>query len=300
MPTSVRLEAPAKLNLGLAILSQRPDGYHDLLSVFQAITWADTVEVASIDEGIHVGCSDPGLPTGRENLVWQAADLVRRSFRISSGVDIRVDKRIPAGAGLAGGSSDAAATMRGLARLWDIPAGDEAWLTLCAQIGSDVPFFWKGGTAIVEGRGERVTPLRERGSLAFVVAVPPVQVSTAWAYRQVSPPFPAASAYRRRVEALRRGEMNLSEFCRRLENTFQHVVEQHYPVVRDVRESLLASGATSALMSGSGSAVFGVFDSDDRARSAAQSVEETVGGRAMGTVVRVCRTAQPPTDGSRA
>lgn len=283
MPDSLRLDAPAKLNLGLIILARRPDGYHDLLSVFQAISWTDTIALApSSDGAIHLTCTDPDLPSGPENLVWRAAELVRRAFDVSCGVTIHLEKRIPSGAGLGGGSSDAATTMRGLAHLWGIEASEATWLDLCAQIGSDVPFFWHSGTAIVEGRGERVTPLPTQEPLTFVVAVPPVHVSSAWAYRQLAPPFPDASEYRARVKALRRGDMPLSEFCRKLDNTFQPIVEQHYPEVRETRERLLALGATTALMSGSGSAVFGVFSDAGDARQAVDRLRDA-------TIVRLSR-----------
>jgi len=270
----LHLEAPAKLNLGLLILGRRPDGYHDLVSVFQTISWTDAIALAPADEEIHLTCSDPALPTGPENLVMRAAAIVRRTFGITCGVTIHLEKRIPTGAGLGGGSSDAAATMRGLALLWEIEAEEETWLGLCARIGSDVPFFWRGGTAIVEGRGERVTPLAEQERLTFVVAVPPVHVSTLWAYGQLSPPFSDASEYRTRVEALRRSDLSLSEFCRKLESTFQPVVERHYPQVRETRERLLALGATSALMSGSGSAVFGVFEDEQKANEATERLAQ--------------------------
>ena len=273
MAAVLHLTAPAKLNLGLSVLGLRPDGYHDLLSVLQTISWADTLTLAPADVGIRLTCSRADLPSGPENVVWRAAELVRTTHGLSCGVEIHVEKRIPAGAGLGGGSSDAAATMRGLARLWNIEVGDEEWLKLCAQVGSDVPFFWYGGTAIVEGRGERVTPLPKQEPLVFLVAVPEVRVSTPWAYRQLVPPFADARAFQDRVEALRNGHVALSEFCRVLTNDFQPLVERHFPVVRETREALLNAGATSALMSGSGSAVFGVFEdrrSADHALAALQ------------------------------
>ena len=185
MSVPLVIDAPAKINLGLAILGRRADGYHDLLSVFEAISWSDRLTLSRAPEGITLACPGSDLPSGPENLVWRAADLVRRRFGISRGVRIVLDKRIPAGAGLGGGSSDAAATVRGLDRLWEIGASEDELAEVCAVLGSDVPFFLRAalggnGTAIVEGRGEIVTPLPAQETLHMVVAAPPVHVSTPW------------------------------------------------------------------------------------------------------------------------
>jgi len=275
MAPTISVAAPAKVNFGLAILGRRPDGYHDILSVFQAVSWADHLALDATPSGITVACSQPEgwppVPAGRDNLVWRAAELVARHFRRPHGVAIRLEKRIPAGAGLGGGSSDAAATLRALAALWEIDAKETEWLDLCARLGSDVPFFFhalgpgSSGTAIVEGRGERIRMLPPQEPLILVIAVPTTSVSTAWAYRQVQPPYRDHAAYRARVEALAAGTMTLRTFCRELENDFEPIVERHVPAIAELHRGLVEAGAVTALMSGSGSAVFGIFG--DRAQA---------------------------------
>ena len=284
MSDKIHTAAPAKVNLGLAVLGRRPDGYHDLLSVFQAVSWSDEITLTPSGHGITLTCSAPELPVGPENLVWRAAELVRSHFRIQQRVAIHLEKRIPHGAGLGGGSSDAAATMRGLADLWGIGADVDEWLGLCAQIGSDVPFFWRGGTAVVEGRGERVTPLPPQEDVPMVVAVPPVQVSTSWAYGQLRPPFPDSSAYRERVRLLAEGAISLRAFCVSLSNDFEPVIERALPAIRDVRTRLADAGAVAAVMSGSGAAVVGVFAEQDDARRALQALHGDIVARQVSCV----------------
>lgn len=283
----ITVTAPAKINLGLAITGRRSDGFHDLISVFQTVSWSDELEFSQADD-ISLSCSDTDLPIGPDNLVWRASELVRKHFGIQSGARIHLRKSIPWGAGLGGGSSDAAATLLGLAKLWDIEADESIWLGLCAELGSDVPFFLRGGTAVVTGRGEHVEPLlvkRNSAPLTFVVAVPPISVSTPWAFRTLASHFageyPNASEYRESVDALRNGTMTLRAFCEQLTgwNTFQPIVESHHPEIAEVRHRLTDAGAIVALMSGSGSAVFGAFDTVSKADSALASLDTRV--RAM-------------------
>jgi len=286
----ITISAPAKINLGLAVTGRRSDGFHDLISVFQTVSWSDELEFTEAD-GLSLSCSDSDLPAGPDNLVWRAADLVRKRFGIRSGVHMHLHKSIPWGAGLGGGSSDAAATLRGLAKLWCIETDESVWLDLCAELGSDVPFFLRGGTAVVTGRGEHVEPLpvtRDFSPRAFVVAVPPVTVSTPWAFRVLASHFagtyPDACEYRKYVDALRNATLTLRAFCERLDgwNTFQSVVETHHPEIADVRRRLSDAGALVALMSGSGSAVFGVFATASDADRALASLG--AGVRAMRVV----------------
>ncbi len=284
MADRLKLQAPAKVNLGLSVLGKRADGYHDILSVFQAVSWYDEVTVELAGRDIELTCSDPGLPNGPRNLIWRAADVARQRFGVDAGVSIHLDKRIPVGAGLGGGSSDAAAVLRALKTLW----GDEhdvgEWLEICSTIGSDVPFFWRCGTAVVEGRGERVRPLGARENLAMVVAFPAVHVNTAWAYDLLRAPYGESSEYRSRVRALADGAMGLAEFCGRLDNTFQAPVEHEHPEVGRLRLCLIEAGATTALMSGSGSSVFGIFPDRPSALDALGRLSADVSAREVACV----------------
>jgi 4-diphosphocytidyl-2-C-methyl-D-erythritol kinase len=288
MTESIDTIAHAKLNLGLCITGRRSDGFHDLISIFQTVSWPDMLRhVAAPD--VSLTCSHPDLSTGTDNLVRRAADLVQRCFGIDTGARIHLEKTIPWGAGLGGGSSDAAAVLRGLSRLWNIDAPKAQWLELGAELGSDVPFFLCGGTALVTGRGEHVQQLTNiaTDNLAFLVAVPPVSVSTPGAFRMLAEAatgtYPDASPYREAVTALRDRKIGMLEFCRALDgwNTFQSAVEERYPAIRDLRREIIGAGAEVALMSGSGSAVFGVFRSISNARKALESLGDEIVARVV-------------------
>jgi 4-diphosphocytidyl-2-C-methyl-D-erythritol kinase len=280
--------AHAKLNLGLCITGRRSDGFHDLISIFQTVSWPDMLRHVTAPD-VSLTCSHPDLPTGPDNLVHRAAELVQRHFGIGTGARIHLEKTIPWGAGLGGGSSDAAAVLRGLSRLWNIDAPHAQWLELSARLGSDVPFFLHGGTALVTGRGEHVHPLTNIATddLAFLVAVPPVRVKTPDAFRMLSEvaagTYPDASPYREAVTALRERKIGMLDFCRTLDgwNTFQSAVEERHPVIRDLRENIADTGAEVALMSGSGSAVFGVYRNISNARRALDSLGDGIVARVV-------------------
>lgn len=290
MPGRLIVRAPAKINLGLAVLGLRSDGYHNIVSVFQAIDWQDTLEMSSAGQSIELSCGMDGVPADHRNLVWRAVALARQEYDVQQGVCIDLHKGIPAGAGLGGGSSDAAAALRGVKNLFNLPGSEDNWLALCARIGSDVPFFWRGGTARVEGRGERVVPLGLTERIWFVVAVPRVHVSTAWAYASLPGTLPEPGSFVERVDALQSGAISLLDFSRDIPNDFESVVEAVHPEIGRLRKHLLREGAVNARMSGSGSAVFGVFARQCDAERALLSLPENV--RAQ------CCEALPPSDWS--
>ena len=273
---SLELAAPAKLNLGLSVLGKRPDGFHDILSVFQTISLTDSILLTDTVREISMTRDAPGIPSGPDNLVWKAAEAVRAHFGIKGGVHMELRKRIPSGAGLGGGSSDAAAVIRGLVELWNIDATSGELHEIAARLGSDVPFFLIGGTALVEGRGERITPLVVEGSAHFIVATPRVHVATGWAYGVLPQPFSPAEAYRSRISRLARGELSLLDFCAELKNDFEAPVSSHHPEIAEARSRLLDAGATHAMMTGSGSAVFGVFASEHQATAALAALPDDV------------------------
>ena len=267
--------APAKVNLGLHVLRRRPDGFHDLATVFLPLDWADEI-AAEPAAGLSVSSSDPALPTDDGNLVVRAARALAAHTGTSEGARLHLDKRVPYGAGLGSGSSDAAATLRLLTRLWglDVPAPELARLAL--DLGSDVPFFLDPVPSAGAGRGERLTPLAAPGGAAWrcpfplVVAVPPVHVSTATAFAGVVPddrdrPDLAAAVV----------SDDLDRWRREVTNDFQPAVEAAHPPVRAVRQSLEAAGAARALLSGTGSAVVGVFERLSAAQAAAAALAPT-------------------------
>ena len=183
MAELLTLRVPCKVNLYLEVVGRRPDGYHDLRTVMQAVDLCDELELATREDGrIALNCSDPALPMGDGNLVVRAARMMQERSGTRRGADLALRKRVPVGGGLGGGSADAALTLLGLDRLWGLDTGREALTEMAASLGSDVAFFLHGGTALCEGRGERVTPVPCGGEFSYVLVTPSVGVSTREVY----------------------------------------------------------------------------------------------------------------------
>lgn len=269
----VEVLAPAKLNLFLEVLGRRADGYHEIETVMVAVSLCDTLTVRDDPSGeIRLRCSDPALPVGADNLVIQAADRLREATGCRRGARIELAKAIPARAGLAGGSSDAAATLAALDRLWDLRMGPERLDALAAEVGSDVPFFHHVPAAVCRGRGERVEPVTLSATYHFVLVCPPIGVSTADVYRRVVPPERPRDVGSI-LDTLRRG--GTDELGRGLFNRLQPVAEALVPDLVRVRDALATLGPLldGSAMSGSGSAYFGLCRDPAAARHAADLLE---------------------------
>lgn len=275
--------APAKINLHLEVLGLRADGYHELAMVMQTIDLLDALELSSSADGvIALSCDRPDLPTDGSNLIVKAAELLRvRAGRPELGARIRLRKRIPVGAGLAGGSSDAAAALVGLNALWNLGFGGAELHAMATRLGSDVPFCLAGGTQLCFGRGERLEPVsvdHAPGPAVLLIKHPGVSVSTPWAYARCRQQrgrsyLSGEEAFERRREALRRGP--LLQALRQggplppLRNDLQAVVEPEQDTVRAALALLRRLPDTLAVaMSGSGPSVFALFAAVDQARSA--------------------------------
>jgi 4-diphosphocytidyl-2-C-methyl-D-erythritol kinase len=269
----VEVLAPAKLNLFLEILGRRPDGYHELESLMVAVDLHDSLQFAVDPSGaIRLSCDDPTLPTGRENLVVKAAERLKAESGCPLGATIALTKAIPAQAGLAGGSSDASATLLALDRLWDLRLPPDRLDALAGEIGSDVAFFRHAPAAVCRGRGERVESLSMARMLHFVLVCPPIGLSTADVYRSLTPPGrprPIGPV----LEALVAGRPDA--LGRSLFNRLQPVAERLQPSLVRVRDALASLGPSldGHLMSGSGSAYFGLARDQDAAAHAAQRLE---------------------------
>jgi 4-diphosphocytidyl-2-C-methyl-D-erythritol kinase len=248
---AVTATAPAKVNLFLELLARRPDGFHELETLMVAVSLADTITAMPAD-ALTLTCSDPSLPTGPDNLVLKAADALRRHAGVTAGARLHLHKRIPAAAGLAGGSSDAAATLNALNRLWGLGLSADALRRIAAEIGSDVAFFLEPPAAWCTGRGEVVTPVRSGARLHFVLVCPPEGLSTAAVYRQCRVPAQPRSGDAVRA-AFSSGDV--AALGRQLFNRLQEPAEALAPAVRDLR-LMLARHAPACLMSGSGSTLF--------------------------------------------
>jgi 4-diphosphocytidyl-2-C-methyl-D-erythritol kinase len=248
----MRVRAFAKINRSLRVIGRRPDGYHELRTVFQSIALHDTITIAARRGPFRLTCNDPDCPVDPANLVWRAAQAAwRASGRRDAvrGLAIHLEKRIPLEAGLGGGSSDAAATLRALGRRWRI---DRArWPAIAGSLGADVPYFLVGGTVLGLDRGDRLERMREASSAWVVVVIPPFGVSTKAAFDWWD----------------RAGRQPTS-----LANDLQPVVARRHPEIAQLVAALRSAGAVEAAMSGSGSAVFGLFSREAAAVEAAASL----------------------------
>lgn len=260
--TKVYEKAPAKINLCLDVLRKREDGYHDVEMVMTMVDLADRLEMSELPRDTIIISSQAGyIPLDEKNLAFQAARLIKERYGVTRGVYIHLDKKIPVAAGLAGGSSDAAATLRGLNRLWGLGLTNTELEALGAELGSDVPFCVRGGTVLATGRGEVLTDAPAPPQCWVVLAKPPIHVSTAEVYRRLQvdriSERPSAG---RMLEALRRRDVR--DMCSAMGNVLEEVTFRLHPEVRQIKELMLRLGAEGALMSGSGPTVFGVVEKE--------------------------------------
>ena len=269
---SVSLPSFAKINLDLRVLGTRADGYHDLKTIFQSLALFDNVTVTARRGALAITCDEPDIPTDHRNLVWKAASLLHRmtTGKQSAPRDIAIDlrKRVPAEAGLGGGSSNAAMTLLALNKLWKLDL-DLATLTrIGARLGADVPYFLVGGTALGLGRGDDIYPLADMPSIHVVLLRPGFGVSTADAYK-----WHNEETRRVSKEPPRRAiPIGWPAWAATLRNDLEVPVVRHHPAIGRIRQSLLDAGAAFAAMSGSGSAVFGLFERGDAARRTANDL----------------------------
>ncbi|MGE3803450.1 MAG: 4-(cytidine 5'-diphospho)-2-C-methyl-D-erythritol kinase [Gemmataceae bacterium] len=253
-PGALTVQAPAKLNLFLEVLGKRPDGYHEIATLMLAIGLYDQLEIEEDGSGqLTLTCDQPQLSCGEDNLVMKAARLLKERSGTARGARMHLTKRIPMAAGLAGGSSDAAAALGGLDRLWALGQSTGQLAELAAQLGSDVPFFLSGPAAWCTGRGEQITPVKPGTALWFVLVCPAAGLGTADVYRRVKvPDSPLDGAELQRVFAAG----DIEEIGRRLHNRLQAPAEELCPEVSRARDMLGQLGPAGVLMSGSGSTVF--------------------------------------------
>jgi 4-diphosphocytidyl-2-C-methyl-D-erythritol kinase len=256
-------KAPAKINLSLDVLYKREDGYHEVEMIMTTIDLADRLELTLLDHNeIKIISHNRFVPDDQRNLAYQAAALLKERFHIKKGVGITIEKTIPVAAGLAGGSSDAAATLRGLNKLWDLGLSLDELAVLGAEIGSDVSFCVYGGTAIARGRGEKITRLPSPPTCWVVLAKPFIGVSTADVYRRLNLRDIQHPQTEAMIEAIRNGEF--SSVCSNVGNVLEDVTLKLHPEVALIKDQMKRFGADAVLMSGSGPTVFGLVHHDSR------------------------------------
>lgn len=282
----MRVRAYAKVNLGLEVLRRRTDGYHEIRTILQTVDLFDLLSFEAADGGVELIVSDPHLPSGEDNLVVQAAKVLSAAAGSSAGARIRLEKVIPAGRGLGGGSSDAAMTLLALNELWRLGLTTEELCRLAATIGMDVPFFLVGGTALCVGRGEVVFPLECQVELPIVLILPDFAISTADAYGNLILTKGESSL---KLQTFALSCLGGGNELLGLVNNLESATKEYAPAIHAYKDNLAELGATLSSMSGSGSAVFGIFLDEAVAQSAAQSLAAR-GIRAIATRTLARRT----------
>jgi len=252
------LKSPAKINLSLEVLKKREDGYHQIFSLMQAVDLCDELILQKREKGVVIRCDHPDCPSDESNLAFQAASMLLEEEKIDEGVSIHIKKKIPISAGLGGGSSNAALTLKGINQLFKLQLSDRKLHALACRIGSDVPFFLYSAQALIKGRGEEIEPINMYGDYWLILVCPHFKVSTKWAYQNVK-----ISLTKRGKEVNLKNLENRSLFFKALPsfgNDLEEVVSKRHPVIQKIKESLKNSGALKSSMSGSGPTVYGVFD----------------------------------------
>jgi 4-diphosphocytidyl-2-C-methyl-D-erythritol kinase len=274
------LPAFAKVNWNLRVLGKRPDGYHELDTVLQTISLLDTITLTATENPeIVLSCDDQSLPTEADNLVYRAARALQDRFAPGKGALIRLEKRIPTQAGLGGGSSDAAVTLFGLACLWGANAKALELLEIANGLGADVPFFFFGGTVRGLGTGKDLDRLRDAPDRFLLVLKPNASIPTSVAYKSLKARSLTSAEAKTILSSSARGEISDSFNSKALQNDFEPVVFKLEPEIKRAKVALMKAGAEAALLAGSGSAVFGIFDSGDAQERAIQAIELEAGWR---------------------
>lgn len=268
----LHLNAYAKVNLTLDVGAERSDGFHDVESVMHTIALHDSITLREAGNGVELSVLDGAdVPADHRNLVARTAQMLREMFNVQRSVQIELTKRIPVGAGLGGGSSDAAVTLLGLVQLWKLRLEGPQVRSLAAKLGADVPFFLEGGGAVARGKGEKVTFLSPLPTTWVVLASPRAQVLTTWAYKQLQP---AAITSRpdtpAMIAAVRREDVR--EVGRLLHNVFEPVITAVHPLISELRARILNGEAYGASMSGTGPTVFGLMANEAAARKVADDL----------------------------
>ena len=266
------LEARAKINLTLDVTGVRDDGYHLVRMIMQSVKLHDTVQLTARKEpGLSLRTDSPAAPADSSNLMWRAAELLMKNCGIRAGLDMELQKRIPVAAGMAGGSTDAAAVLTGMNELFSLGLSQEELMRLALPLGADIPYCIMGGTALAEGIGEILTPLPAMPACTILVARPDIEVSTGSVYRALdAKPVIRHPDTERALQALQ--DQSLPDLAGCMENVLEEVTAASRPVITEIRERMLEAGAVGARMSGSGPVVFGLFEERNAAEASLEQL----------------------------
>ena len=266
-------KAYAKINLGLDVVDRLENGYHLVKMIMQMVGIYDVLTLEKIPSGIVVTTDNGELPTDENNLIYKSAKLMMDKYQISEGVKIHLEKNIPIAAGMAGGSTDAAATFKGMNELFECEASEEDLRELGVKVGADVPYCIMGGTALAEGIGEKLSKLPSPPPCFLLVAKPDINVSTKYVYEHLDAEgvshHPDIDGM---IQAIR--DQDLQGIVKRLENVLENVTVKKYPVIQEIKDTMIDMGAEGSLMSGSGPTVFGIFTEEEKAKAALKVLEE--------------------------
>lgn len=271
----ISVKALAKINLGLDVIRKREDGYHEVRMIMQTIHLFDRLEIRRNNSGrITIETNLSFLPTNENNLAYKAAKLLMDEFQLRDGIDIRLQKHIPVSAGMAGGSTDAAAVLYGVNRLFELGISREELMQLGVKIGADVPYCVMRGTALAEGIGEQLSPLPPMVKCPVLIAKPQINVSTKFVYENLKlnaqTVHPDIDRLMDDIKA-----RDLKKIAADMGNVLETVTIPNYPVISEIKENMLAHGALNAMMSGSGPTVFGLFEDEDTAAAAYEAMRES-------------------------
>lgn len=268
-----QMKAYAKINLGLDVVGRLDNGYHEVKMVMQTVGICDVLSFEKADAGITMTTDSGELPTDENNLIYKAAKLMFETYKIPGGIRIHLQKSIPIAAGMAGGSTDAAATMKGINRLFDLGCSLRELMELGVKIGADVPYCVLGGTALAEGIGEILTPLPPAPECFLLVAKPDINVSTKYVYEHLDAEgvtvHPDIDGM---VQAIEEG--SLQGILNRMGNVLENVTVKAHPVIDELKERMRELGAVGSMMSGSGPTVFGIFLEEAKAQEACDRIKE--------------------------
>lgn len=265
---TLKLKSPGKLNLRLDVLGRRPDGYHDLRMLNSTISLYDDIEINLTERGITVNCeNDPHVPSGEDNIVYKATKEIMAYSNKNVGIEINIKKSIPSGAGMGGGSSNAAAVILGLNQLLKIHLSKDKLMAIGLRFGADIPFFLFGSPAIAEGIGENLTKVKRLPKMPFVIVAPKLNVPTKGIYDKYE-----SKGHSRENMELPREYPTKKTVLRVLNNDLESVTSKQYPIVNEIKELLMKQGALGAQMTGSGPTVFGIFSDREKAEKTCKKI----------------------------
>jgi len=269
-------KAPAKINLAIDVLRKRPDGFHEVRMIMQSVALYDVISLRPVLDGrITVTSNSSAIPTDSNNIVYKTAEYLKQKYNVKAGAEIYIEKNIPVSAGLAGGSADAAATLKLLDEAWKLKLTKSEMLDIAKKLGSDVPFCMTGGTALAEGLGEKLTPLKPMPECFILLAKPDMDISTKEVYERIDKENitkrPDIDAMIKAIE-----KQDLAAISKELCNVLEYVTVKKCPVISEIKEKLIEYGALGSVMSGSGPTVFGIFQDQASAYIAYDNIKNMV------------------------